>query len=328
MGPVPSGGMNQIKQHVASACSFVQFSKFHPDKTLLKELKNVDAAVAQFFTREMVEAADSLRLLHAVGAGVDEFCLPALSSKTTVCNVYYHGPAIAEYVMMMVLALGRDLPGLNSALHKGAWTGSWIWGNPPADEACGKSIGIIGFGHIGRELATRAAAFGMTVRVLSAHPKNSRREKVKFWGGPDDLQEVLSLSDYVVISCPLDDQTRGMIGAKQFRWMKSDACLINIARAPIVDELALYQALKTRRIRGAAIDVWYRYPRGEQRLLPSKYPFHQLPNIIMTPHIAGWSSGTFRQRFRTIASNLDRLATGRPFINRVYGSARQLGLHP
>jgi phosphoglycerate dehydrogenase-like enzyme len=322
VGPVPSGGAKSIQKNLATDCSFHLFAKMHEDESLLKNLNAADVVVGQYFTERMVNAASRLKLLHAMGAGVDDFYLPGLSPQTTVSNVYFHEPAIAEFVMMMVVALSRDLVRTDSDLRKGIWRGSWIWGDPPADEIQGKVLGIVGFGHIGHEVAQRAYAFGMKVRALSASPLAKKPWTVESWRGPEKLQDLLRESDFVILACPLNEATRGLIGAREFGWMKPTASLINIARAQIVEETALYKALSERRIRSAAIDVWYRYPSGGKPRTPSKLPFHKLTNLVMTPHIAGWTIGTFERRFRAIADNIDRLAAGRPLLNVVQGPSR------
>jgi phosphoglycerate dehydrogenase-like enzyme len=319
VGPVPCGGLQQIQEALTTPCSFRLFKEFREDESLLKKLAGADVVVTQYFTERMAKAAKTLKLLHAVGAGVDDFCLPMLSPKTTVANVYFHGPAIGEFVMMMVLALSRDLIEVDRQFRKGAWHTSWIWGEAPADEIQGKTLGLIGFGHIGREVASRAHAFELKVQVVSAHPPARKPKTLGFWGGPADLRKVLQTSDYIVLACPLNEVTRGLLGTREFGWMKRSASLINIARAQVVEESALYEALKSRRIRNAAMDVWYRYPAGREICFPSQYPFHKLRNLILTPHVAGWTSATFRQRFRTIAGNIDRMASGREILNVVRG---------
>jgi phosphoglycerate dehydrogenase-like enzyme len=324
VGPVPVGGLQLIKRSLATGCTFRLFPKMREDKSLLKKLDGADVVVTQYFTEQMAQAAGKLRLLHAVGAGVDDFCLSALSASTTVANVYFHGPAIAEYVIMAMLALSRNLVAVDSEFRKGAWQGSWISGDPPADEIKGKVLGLIGVGHIGSEVASRAKAFGMRIWALSAHPPHRRPKTIEFWAGPTRLRDLLRKSDYVVLACPLNDATRELISDQEFGWMKPSACLVNIARGRIIEEAALYRALSTRRIRGAAVDVWYRYPEFKKRSAPSRYPFHKLNNIIMTPHISGWTHQTFEQRFRTIAANIDRMASGRPLLNVLQGPTRHV----
>lgn len=322
VGPVPSRGVKLLQENLVTNCSFRLFPETREDESLRQKLQGTDVVLGQYFSARMAQAAKGLKLLHAMGAGVDDFNLSALSPQTTVSNVYFHGAAIGEFVMMMVLALSRNLVETDAQLRKGMWHGSWISGAPPANEIQGKVLGIIGFGHIGREAAARAHAFGMRVRALSAHPPARRPKAVDFWGGPEKLPELLRESDYVVLACPLNDSTRGLIGAQEFGWMKPSASFINIARAGIVEEAALYEALSKRRIRSAAVDVWYRYVLGGKRSTPSAFPFHKLTNLIMTPHIAGWTTGTFERRFQTIADNIDRLATGRSLLNVVQGPVR------
>jgi len=326
VGPVPSSGLKLIQKNLVTNCSLLPFAKTREDESLFQKLEKADIVVGQYFTGRMANAAVHLKLLHAMGAGVDEFDLPALSPRTSVSNVYFHGPAVGEFVMMTVLALSRDLIKTDSQLRKGVWHGSWTSGDPPADEIQGKTLGIIGFGHIGHEVAVRARAFGLKVLALSAHPPVRRPASVDRWSGPGQLRPLLRESDFVVLACPLNDGTRGLIGAREFGWMKSSASLINIARAPIVEESALYDALSKRRIRSAAVDVWYCYPVGGKRRTPSLFPFHKLHNLIMTPHIAGWTTGTLERRFRAIADNIDRLASGRPLLNVVQGPARYKAL--
>lgn len=322
VGRVAANGLPLLKQHLATPCTLRPFPATRENGSLLAELAAADIVIGNYFTDRMAQAAQNLKLLHAVGAGVDDFCLRRLSAQTTVANVYFHGPAIGEYVMMMVLALSRNLLRVDSRFRKGIWEESWIRGDPPAEEIRGKVLGLIGFGHIGREVASRARAFGMRIRLLSAHPPARKPKWVEFWGGPNQLRSLLRESDYVVLACPLNEATHGLIGTKELGWMKPSACLINVARGPIVEESALYRALHARRIRAAAIDVWYRYPKDETPCSPSRFPFHKLDYVIMTPHISGWMWGTRERRFHAIAANIDRLATGRPLLNVVQGPKR------
>jgi phosphoglycerate dehydrogenase-like enzyme len=119
----------------------------------------------------------------------------------------------------------------------------------------------------------------------------------------------------VVLALPLSAETTGIIGASELAAMKPSAFLINVARGDVVDETALYNALRDRTIAGAAIDVWYRYPGADGTGMPANLPFHELPNVIMTPHIAGSTEPTFFYRWELINENLRRIGTGEPFVN-------------
>ncbi len=322
LGRVAAKGLELLETTLTTRCTLRPFSEIRDNESLLEELGEADVVVSHYFTGRMARAAGNLKLLQAVGAGMDHFCLHKLSPHTTVANVYLHGPAIGEYVMMMILALSRNLLTVDSQFRKGIWQGSSIWGDPPAEGIQGKVLGLIGFGHIGREVASRARAFGMQIRIVSAHPPTRKPKTVEFWEGPGQLIDLLRGSDYVVLACPLNETTRGMIGAKELGWMKPSAFLINVARGPLVEESALYHALRTGRIRGGAVDVWYRYPDDKTPYPPSRFPFHKLDNVIVTPHISGWTQETREQRLRTIAANIDRLASGRPLLNVLQGPGK------
>jgi phosphoglycerate dehydrogenase-like enzyme len=134
------------------------------------------------------------------------------------------------------------------------------------------------------------------------------------WRGLDELDKVLPQLDYVVVAAALGPETEGLIGPAQFALMKPSAVLLNVGRGAIVQEEALYEALKSRRIRGATNDVWYgAYPSpAEPNPPPSRFPFHELDNLYMTPHTSGWTTGMVERRWDQIAANLDRLARGEP----------------
>jgi phosphoglycerate dehydrogenase-like enzyme len=140
---------------------------------------------------------------------------------------------------------------------------------------------------------------------------------VDLLAGPDRLDEVLGRADYVVLTLPLTTATRGLMSAARLGAMPPTSMLINVSRAEIVDETALYQALAERRIAAAALDVWYRYPTEAAPMLPAHQPFHQLPNVLMTPHVSGWTIGMLEARARLIAENITRTARGAPPLNRI-----------
>ncbi len=318
-GKVAAKAADDLKTLIKTPASFSPFPVNREDPRLLKALPAADVVVGHFFTEGMARAARSLKLLQAPNAGIDAYRMDLLSPRTTVANAYFHGPAIAEYVVMMVLALSRNLLNLDAWFRKGSWEGSWTTGEVPVAEVLGKSLGLVGYGTIGREVASRARALGMPIKVVSAHPPKRRPRDVAFWKGPAALPQLLKESDYVVLACPLNKDTRGLMGPREFKQMKRSAFLINVARGAVVEEEALYRALKDRRIAGAAIDVWYRYPKGDERCRPSRFPFHKLPNLVMTPHVSGWMAGTRRKRLQLIAENINRLVAAKPLLNVVQG---------
>ena len=294
VGNIASCGMDAFSRHLKSPHRLLAYPC---------DLAEADVLVGAPVSRRMIEQAPKLRLVHAAGAGCDGIALDALNG-IPVCNVFHHERAIAEYVMMTTLALQRNLFQQDRDLRRGLWAGSCVQGPPLATEVIGKTLGIVGFGHIGKEVARLATAFDMDVRSLrSAH---SRAE----------LESLLTASDFLLLACPLTPETRGLIGPSELARMRPNASLINVARGEVVDEAALYEALRDRRIRSAAIDVWYQYPKDGVPRMPSRFPFDKLDNVILTPHSSAWTERVVALRFRDIAANIDRLVTGEPLLNR------------
>ena len=276
------------------------------------KLADVDALVTLGFTREMAAAAGRLKLVQVPGAGLDRIDRSALAASTALANVYGHEVGIAEYALGAMLALTRQFGRLDAALRRGTWDSQWAVGVPPPPpwpELAGKTLGILGYGHIGQALARRARAFDMTVLATRRTPVPDAGVLVR---GPDALDDVLARADYVVITLPLSAETRGLLGARELGRMKRGAILVNVARAEIVDEDALYEALAARTIAGAALDVWYRYPKTTEPAPPARRPFHGLDNVLMTPHVSGWTEGMLDARARLIAENVQRIARGEP----------------
>ena len=276
------------------------------------KLADVDALVTLGFTREMAAAAGRLKLVQVPGAGLDRIDRSALAASTALANVYGHEVGIAEYALGAMLALTRQFGRLDAALRRGTWDSQWAVGVPPPPpwpELAGKTLGILGYGHIGQALARRARAFDMTVLATRRTPVPDAGVLVR---GPDTLDDVLARADYVVITLPLSAETRGLLGARELGRMKRGAILVNVARAEIVDEDALYQALAGGTLAGAALDVWYRYPTTIEPTPPARRPFHELSNVLMTPHVSGWTEGMLEARAGMIAGNIERVARGEP----------------
>ncbi len=273
-----------------------------------------DAIIGVKFDESLPSPA-GLKLFHVPGAGYDAVKLDLLPASAAICNCFGHEQAIAEYVMGALLSRAIPLTDADRRLRQGDWA---YWAGAPErvhGEIAGKTIGLLGFGHIGKAIAARAKAFEMWVHVAnrSAVPPSPL---VDLAFGLDELPAFLGSVDVLVVSVPLTEETRGIVGAAAFAAMRPDAVVINVGRGPTVDEQALYDALKNKRIGGAVIDTWYRYPQaGETAPLPSDLPFHELSNVLMTPHMSGWTSGTIRRRQAVIADNIRRRFANEPLVN-------------
>jgi phosphoglycerate dehydrogenase-like enzyme len=278
-----------------------------------RALDGADALISMSWNGR-VPKAPSLRLLQVPGAGTDAIDNTLLAPRTTVCNCFEHEIGIAEYVLGGMLEWVIGLRRMDASLRTGDWSGSYLCG-PRHGELYGKTLGLLGFGRIARETTVRALAFGMRVQACSRTPREDEA-LVGRVGGMGELHEMLARADFVLVTLPLDDSTRGLIGTEALAAMRDTAVVINVSRGAVIDEQALYDALVQRRIGGAIIDVWYGYPaQGERHAAPSRLPFHQLDNIIMTPHASAWTDGLLPRRNRAVAENLNRLARGEPLLN-------------
>jgi phosphoglycerate dehydrogenase-like enzyme len=259
----------------------------------------------------------ALKLIQVPGAGYDGIDLAAIPAGVTLCNVFEHEPGVSEYALLAMLEWCHRLGPADREMRSGVWARSSRFGGAPDDELAGKTLVIVGLGRIGRAVARRARAFDMRVLAVnrSADKTDPNVERVL---GLDRLHATLGEADYVVLACALAPETRGLIDAAALRAMKAGAVIVNPARGAVIDEAALYDALLHRRIGGAAIDTWWDYPVSAiPRDASTSFPFHRLDNVLLSPHIAGWTTGTVMRRTLEMARNLDRLARGERLHNPV-----------
>jgi phosphoglycerate dehydrogenase-like enzyme len=258
------------------------------------------------------------RLFHAPAAGTDAVNTALLPVQCTLANCFGHENAIAEYVIAALLMRHVPLARADQDLRQQRWT-YWA-GRPTAlrTELGSQTIGLLGFGHIAQTVAQRAKAMGMRVHVANRSP--IQHPSVDQSWTLDTLHNFMGSVDAVVVSLPLTDNTKGLVDAQAIAAMRPDAVLMNVGRGAVIDEKALYDALASRQIGGAVIDTWYQYPTPTQtECAPSQYDFAALDNVLMTPHMSGWTSGTVRRRQETLADNIARLSRGEALINVLHG---------
>jgi phosphoglycerate dehydrogenase-like enzyme len=277
-------------------------------------LQKVDAVVALRFGTEQAQRF-STRLLHLPGAGADAVDFSSLTRGCEVCNVFEHEIPIAEYVLTAILSHTIAYQPMQAAFDADHWKDSYA-ARRMHGEVSGRTVGLVGFGHIGRAVTQRAKAFGMCVHAIS----NSGTAPGADWAGnPSQLAQMLPLVDFLVMACPLTPQTRGMLGAQQLTLLKPTAIVINIGRAQLIDEEALYLALSGGKLAGATLDVWYDYPTPERPdARPSRFPFEKLTNVHCTAHSCAWTPGLLERRYLLIADNLARLYRGAPLRNVIF----------
>lgn len=292
--------------HLKQECSSLQMFRITAPEEVAERIAGADLIILNKvkISREHLEAAPSVRLICVVATGTDVVDLRGASELgVTVCNCQAYGTdSVVQHVFSIMLALHTNLLSYHAAVQAGRWqtASQFCFLDYPILELKGKTLGIVGYGTLGRGIAEIARAFGMKI-VVARRPGNP----------PDDrppLAEMLAGVDVLTLHCPLTDQTRDLIDAKTFALMKPTSFLINCARGGIVDEAALLEALQTKKIAGAAVDVLSTEPpRDSNPLLDIK-----LPNLIVTPHIA-WASKEARQRIidQTV-ENIQAFKTGKP----------------
>lgn len=261
-------------------------------------LPGADAAlISPRYGAEIREAwADlgSIRWIHSLGAGVETFPFDLLRQRDVVVTnsrgVYADG--LAEFVLAAILWFAKDLRRLTQNQTARRWEPYTV------QRLEGATVGIVGYGEVGRAVGRRAEAFGMSLLTL-------RRS------GGTPLDELIPASDYLVLSAALTPDTRGLIDAKRIASMRPTAVLINVSRGAVVDEAALVDALRARRIRGAALDVF------EVEPLPPAHPLWTLDNVLISPHTADHAADSHDRAMDLFLRNLDRFRTGKPLENTV-----------
>jgi phosphoglycerate dehydrogenase-like enzyme len=228
----------------------------------------------------LLARAPRVRWVHSRSAGVENILFPALvEAPVAVTNARgAYSRSLAEWAMAGVLFFAKDLRRLLRSQAEGRWD---VF---EPEEVAGRTLGIVGYGDIGRAVARYARALTMNVLALRRRPE--RDELAHEVVGPDGLHELMRRSDYVVVAAPITPDTRGLVGREAIAAMKPSGVLVNIGRGPVVDEAALVEALAARRIRGAALDVY------EQEPLAAGHPLYSLDNVLLSPHCAdnvpGW----------------------------------------
>jgi D-3-phosphoglycerate dehydrogenase len=275
-------------------------------RPLAAQVQDVTVLILGSFvvSRQIIEAAPRLQLVHQHGRGLDSVDMAAATARQVLAaNVpARNSVSVAEHALALLLSLAKRFHACGRAVA------ARTIGAPTGLELAGKTLGIVGLGASGSELARMALALGMRVMALRARPAEPVALPIDV-SGPEQLHRMLAASDFISLHAPLNDRTRGMIGRNELRRMKPSAYLINIARAALVDYEALRDALRDNAIAGAAADVFWSEPAD-----PSD-PIFELDNFVLTPHVAGFSDASIRQVVEVIADNIRRLARGEPLAN-------------
>ena len=253
--------------------------------------------------REVFGMSPAVRWVHCRAAGLDDLLFPELIASpvplTNGSGVF--SPPLGEFVLGAVLYFAKDFRRLIRNQAAGVWE--------PFDiaEINGQTAGIVGYGDIGRAVATRLRAMGM--RILAARRTPGTDPLIDKFYGPEGLLEMIALCDHVVVTAPLTPETRGMIGTREFAAMKPGAVIVNVGRGAVIDEAAMIRALAEKRILGAALDVFATEP------LPQGHPFFQLENVLLSPHSTDHTRDWLERAMRFFLAQYERFAKGEPLHN-------------
>ena len=309
-GPLPPDAIGRIE--AVAGTRFLQLSRdgrvhVEADQGSVEQARvlfrgGMPAAVLD----HVVGRAPHLEWIHSYSAGVERVATPLVRSRgLTVTNGrgVFSRP-IAEYLVMMLLAVQRRLPQLLELQRERTWQPL------PGRELAGVTVGVVGFGSIGAEVARMLAPFGTRIVATRRHPERGAGEhpNVELLG-LDRLDELLRRADAVLVTAPLTEETAGLIGAHELQEMKEGAWLFNIARGRLVDEVALRRALEAGWIGGAVLDVFTEEP------LPPDSPLYDAPNVIITPHTSWASDRVLDRSLDLFVDNLERFTTGQPLRN-------------
>lgn len=273
---------------------------------------------------EQLRAAPDLRAMIVPFSGIPLETRAALAdfSHIALHNLHHNAPIAAEQTLALLLAAARCVVPADAALRRHDWRLRYPVPSGNTILLEGKTAVILGYGAVGRRVARGCRALGMHVVALRRTPTAvTPADAAHEIHAADDLHAQLPRAGALIICLPFTPATDGLIGAAELDLLPANALLVNTGRGAIVDEAALFYALRTRRLFAAGLDVWWRYPadeNGRAHTPPSDYPFHELDNVVMTPHKGGDALEVDELRMRELARLLNAAARGEPMPNRVW----------
>jgi phosphoglycerate dehydrogenase-like enzyme len=295
--------LEELKKRLPSDCELV--IPFPPNEDeILRLVSDVDVIFTSSASRNLIESAEKLKMIQVMGTGVDKIDIEAAAERgVIVCNsVGLNAIPVAEHAISLMLTLAKKITKYDKELRIGEWR------RTPATLLHSKTLGIVGLGSIGVEVAKRAKAFDMRIIAIKRHPSEELRGKlgIDFLGGPDYLPHILKKSDFIVLSVVLTPETKNMIGESELRMMNRSSYLVNISRGDVINEEALVRALNEGVIAGAGLDVF------EVEPVSSDNPLLKLENVVVTPHVAGGGGPEKLRKIRAefAARNIEKIIRG------------------
>ena len=306
---IPADGVDTLRKRFP-LITFIHATT--PDQRA-EGLKDCDAAYTWILGASELEQAPKLRWVHTSAVAVETLCLRELFDRgIAVSNTRgVQAIPIAEHVMAVLLALSKQLPFVLENQQQARWAQNEFVGERLPWLLHGRTLGLIGVGTIGAEIAKRAEAFGMRVIAMRKRPAYGVIGHVERVYGLADLSDFLGQCHALVIAAPLTPETHGLMGRAEFALLPEGAVVINVGRAKIVDTEALIAALRSGHLRGASLDVFPQEP------LPSDHPLWNTPNLILTPHTSGFRQGHWDEVVELYGDNIERWLKGEPLKYRI-----------
>ncbi|MGH9569348.1 MAG: D-2-hydroxyacid dehydrogenase, partial [Candidatus Angelobacter sp.] len=289
---------------------FTQYDNF--DK-VSQEIGDTDVFIGFSLRPEQFAAGARLKWIHSPAAAIHQLMFPELlRSEVIVTNSSsVHGPVVAEHAIALLLALAKRLPQAMRFQRAKVWAQAKLWEEQPRPrEVAGATVLVVGMGGIGNEFAVRAKALGMKVLAIRENPSKGAGAADAVFSAAQ-IDEVLPQADYVLLCTPVTPATASIINAARLSRMKPDSYLINVGRGPLIDQVALLEALDGNRIGGAALDVFVEEP------LPASSPLWSLENLLITPHTAAVTERLWERHYDLIVDNMNRFIAGQPLLNTV-----------
>ncbi len=302
-GPKPEY-IEQLRQHakVIVGNSREAFANAAPEATVM-----LNWSALRELNRAVFLMAPKLAWVHSRNAGLDSFLFPELvESPVTLTNGSgVFSPPLGEFALAAMLYFAKDFRRMIRNQVAAKWE--------PFDvlRLAGQTVGIVGYGDIGREVAWRAKAMGMRVLALKRHlpPPGSDLGPIEKMYPPSELREMIAICDYVVVAAPLTAETHHMIAEPEFAAMKPDAVIINVGRGPVIDEAAMVQALAQGKIKGAGLDVFEHEP------LPAESPLYKMENVLVSPHCADNTPDWLDNAMKFFIAQFEHFQKGEPLQN-------------
>jgi len=295
-----------VRRELPEGFDFISLQNASKEE-LMQKVAEVDYFLASgrvSIDKEIIESATKLKMIQRTGVGTDTIDLKTLKEKNipVYINSGINSTSVAEHTILLILSVLRRLTSVDTGVKAGKW------GKNDVGITChnlnGKTVGIIGIGNIGKTVVTMLRPFGVTIVYYDPFRLSEQEEKelnIQY----SDFPELLTQVDILSLHCPLTPQTKGLMGISEIASMKQGAFIINTARGPLIDEIALLDALKSRHIKGAGLDVFSQEP------IHPNNPLLNLENVILTPHTGGLTQETFSKMIRDAFENIRLFETGK-----------------